>query len=91
MPVAFWKMTPPTCAGLPTPTVPAVALSGLALSQAISSLQIVGRQRLLADDQHAARSASSATGSKSFTQVVRHADRSPREPTWLVQLPMPSV
>ena len=51
MPVAFWNRTPKTWCGLPAPAVPAVALSGFAFSQAISSLQIAGRQVLLADDE----------------------------------------
>ena len=47
MPVAFWNRTPKTWCGLPAPAVPAVALSGFAFSQAISSRRSLGGRSFL--------------------------------------------
>ena len=57
---------PLTCDGLPIPTVPDVALSGLALSQAINSRRSLAGSAFLPTIKVGA-SGSSATGSKSFT------------------------
>ena len=67
--VAFWNMIPNTCCGLPTPAVPAVALFGLALSQAMNSFRsFVGRlfRPMIICELLVSR----PTGSKSFGTIV---------------------
>src|SRR5262249_32574126 len=56
----------PVISGPPTPTVPAVALPGFSFSQAINSLRSFAGKVLRATI-HCGVSASSDTGSKSFT------------------------
>ena len=74
---------------LPAPTMPAVALSRLALSQAISSLRFFAGSAFLVTIQSGV-SATIATGSKSRQQVVlQRIDRA--DATWVAQLPMPIV
>ena len=68
-PMVFWKNTPETWPGLPMPAVPTETLPGLALSQAISSLRLFGRQSLPADD-HDGCVEISATGSRSFSRSI---------------------
>jgi hypothetical protein len=41
VPVVFWKKTPLTWDTLPTPDVPSEALSGFALSHAMSSMRFL--------------------------------------------------
>ena len=73
----------------PAPTLAAVALSGLALSQAINSLALLAGSdslpTIISDD-----TGSRAIGSRSFTGF-HDTGYSAGEPTWLDQLPMLSV
>src|SRR5262245_48626870 len=67
VPVWLWKVTPHRCETPPQPTAPIVALSGLALSQATSSLTLLAGSAAL-PMIHTGAIVSNATGVRSFTR-----------------------
>jgi hypothetical protein len=71
------------------PTVAAVALSGLALSQAMNSLRSRGARPFFATTQ-SGELARKATGSRSFNKSNCSGIIAPL-PTWLAQLPKLNV
>ena len=80
---------PHMCEPLPTPTVAALALSGLALSQAMNSLRSRGVRSFFATTQ-SGELAKKATGSRSFNKSNCSGIIAPL-PTWLAQLPKLNV
>ena len=64
--MALWKNVAKTCGGLPTPAVPAVALSGLAFNQVIRPFRSLAGRDFLAT-MTCGLLPRSAMGSKSFS------------------------